>query len=689
MTILFDSSFEDPAFAEWDVHNDMEVVTTPTPVLGTHCARLTAYSADFIKVFGGNNKTVYARIYVRFHNLETPLTNAPNLFYLYGVGTDMFTVYLWHDGYGNNVLNLYSSDLGNDAGSIPIESDVWYCIEVKAEFAYLGTTSISNLWLDGNLECTLTGNNDHGNKPITTIELVPSGKGFQFDELYFDALEVNTARINCSPTIYTGGPYSSVGFATLLSACSIGPINIPYSRVTAACSDIMERLFTNFIPWEWWFDYTGKFNMGIKRGTDKSASIALVAGDKLNKITAERKIGKTTQRVKITGSGESGTQDEVTSDWKEDTNVMTTIKGFYESIESERDISDKAIADIIAQVRLALNKDPREEITLEDFDNAPYTANNYDLGDEITATDADTKLAGKYRIKTIEKTIDPDGGETPKLTLSNKKTDVSDRLTELQRRLDKIQNSNTTIDLLLNIGGKQTKLNPDKMEDVWQITASNKDFFNVPEEHSEDDPNIVFTVVAGAGSYRSDKDQFYVRTNGSIPQDDLDFYDTLLTCNWEDDPRFTCEVEIDTNAGGLWANNDSAYIMMWNAARTRGIGFNILLAGAAFHLYVMLYTQINGMETIDVTSEITGGINYDTKIKLEARVDWDEKIIRYYVGTPSYDSALIGVFPMPLTEPATGQGIYPVWVKLITNGVNIRNLVIYNYRAQKKGPYHA
>lgn len=483
---------------------------------------------------------------------------------------------------------------------------------------------------------------------------------------------------------YAGGPYLQASFDNMLSANVIGPLDIPYSRTLFALNDVVNMLYTDFVPWEIWIDYDGNVYMGVEKGSDKSTSIILEAGGRLNKVTAERTTKQTAQRIKVTGQGESKTQDDITSDWQADTDVMNEINTFYEKIHSERKISNKSIADIEAKILLVAQSQIREQITLVDVDFSPYTANDVDVGDYVTAIDPDSGLSSSYRLKTIEKTVDSSGGEEVNITVTKMRTDITDRLSILQKKLNEVQSSGTALEKLLDSGGKQGNINPDKIENVWQITSSNKLMFEVPEDSTDaaPDEHMTFTMAAGGGAYKCEKDWFYVLCN-TAAQDDVYLYNTIRELDFQDDARFSCEIEMDEDVGDAWQTNDQVIFGIWDANQTVGFGFRIKRLAAGWEIDIMLDDLVAATRIIDI-SAITGAIESDVKYRLEARLDWDEKIVRYYFGSSSREFGIIGIFPISLTANATGQMLCPMHIRLRELSVHANTIMIvfYNWRSQ-------
>lgn len=449
---------------------------------------------------------------------------------------------------------------------------------------------------------------------------------------------------------YGGGPFVDFGVIITLSDCAIGPLNIPYSRVSDGLQVIVEKAITSeFVPSEWWLDYDGNLYLREGRGSDKSTSVFLEAGDQIGGSKKEQISKQSTQRVKVTGRGESAEQDRNTSGWHEDTDEEDNINSFYEKVEAEKTLSSKVEADVWAQVLLAQNAPARNEITVI-LKNDPYTADNYDLGDEVTVTDPATGLSGKYRVKTIEKWINDDGGETVLVTVSKRRTDIADRLSDLFKVLERMKHSSTYLDNLYAEGGKQTQLDPNKVEDVWEQTASNKWATDLPEDEADED-EIEFCAYAGRGAiaWGCDKEEFHINANATNAAGDVFLFEPLL--KFSRDPRFTCEFEIETDEyGTTWANNAFVYFRIKQLDTlcgggdptnpnkhcctpfgTPGFGFYIKMVSGVYELNAWLDDGVN-VRIVKVAN-----LAEDVKYIMEARMEWNEKIVKYYWGKSDVD----------------------------------------------------
>lgn len=487
--------------------------------------------------------------------------------------------------------------------------------------------------------------------------------------------------------VYNGGPYISLGTIADYGD-SIGPLNLPYARVSDNIQTIIEKTITDtFVPWEWWLDYTGAFQVAEERGSDKSTLINLEAAIHIGESTNERSSKQTKQRVRVVGRGESADQDENTSDWHEDTTEMATINSFYEYIQGEKTISSKSEADIWSQVLLTLEASINQEITIR-LENNPYTTNDFDVGDYITATDPATLISGKMRVKTIETNVDGDGGEVTIVTCTKRRTDISDRLADMYKTLEKLMLSSTYIDAMYAEGGSQTKLSADAVEDVWEQTASNKWDAQLPEESPATE--ITLCDYTTDVTYWCDKDLFEI-TCGANSHGNVMLDQPRL--KFSRDPRFTCEFEIDTDTGDVWEDDDFAYIRIQQVDDVGGLcsapygvagfGFRIMKISGAYELRSYLNDVASGT-TVEIK---IANLTADIKYIVEARLQWKEKIVMFYFGKADvekddldYGFRLRGIAPISL-ESADEDNLVPFYVVIDSrHAPQTQKLVIPIYR---------
>lgn len=448
--------------------------------------------------------------------------------------------------------------------------------------------------------------------------------------------------------VYSGGPYVTLG--TIGSYGSpIGPLNIPYQRVNDTLQQITENILTTFTPWEWWITYVGAVRLASRRGEDKSTWITVTVNKNIGKITKEISTKQTAQRVRVVGRGESSEQDLATSDWFNDEPKMIDVGSFYEVMNAEKTLSSKDESDIVAQVYLYQNSAIRQEITVK-LSNNDFTTNDFDVGDDITIEDTDYGISAVYRVKTIENFVDNNGGEETYVTFTNIKTDITKRLTSLQKQLQRFGSSSTFIDRMYGEGSNQTLIDANKIEDVWSQTASNKWTIELPEDE-DDDPYLSSCVLAGRGAinWSCDKDEFevygvVVNGAGSVMK-----FEPLL--NFSRNPRFTCEFEVDTTGSDrdTWATGDLAYIRIWKRDTkcsgdplngdkycctpygNRGFGFGIQKSATQLELYATLNTS-TGNRNVKIAN-----IEYDTRYIIEARMEWINRVVEFYFGKPDVE----------------------------------------------------
>jgi len=524
--------------------------------------------------------------------------------------------------------------------------------------------------------------------------------------------------------VYSGGPYVSFGTITNLGE-SVGPINIPYSRLTDALDLILAETaeYNSYVPWEWWIDYTGALQVAQTRGSDKSASVTLEAAIHIGRSTKSSSSRQTSQRVRTVGRGESAEQDQNTSDWWDKPTEMVNVGTFYEKLDVEKELSDKYKADIWAQIILEQEAPLRQEITVV-LENDSYTVNDFDVGDTVTVTDPDVNLSGKYRVKTIEKNVTNNSGETTTVTLSNVRTDISDRLANFAKTLEKMQHSSTYIDVMYAEGSRQRQLNANAIEDVWEQTASNKFGVKLPEEE-DDDPNLFACTYDNAYptlkkiDFTCGKDEFEIWSLDEKSYGQVILREPLL--KFSRDPRFTCEFSINTtesNSGGTmteWAydtvtdpTENGDYISIGISSRfplcdgadvdnpneyccspqyRYGFGFKIIRTIQGY----MLQAHVTDEE--DSRHITIAEIDHDVKFTVEARMEWKEKIVKFYFGKTDVESSdlewgfrLRAILPISLDAPDTDD-LCPFWAELESYSgtkslASKQALYIYRWRTQ-------
>lgn len=502
---------------------------------------------------------------------------------------------------------------------------------------------------------------------------------------------------------WTGGPYLNIldlnaGF-DLNYGSSIGPINLPYQRTNDSLQEIVDLIIESYVPWEWWIDYDGTVYLDERRGTDKTASITITVSKHIGHIEKQTSTKQTFQRVRVVGRGESAEQDMITSDWYEDTGGMDDCNSFYEKVETEKSLSSKEESDIQAAVIATENAHPREEISIT-LENDEFTANDFDIGDDVTVYDSDYDMSEEYRIKTIDKTVD-DSGEHTILVVTKVRTDITNRLAYLQRQVEKIKSSSTYLDRMYAEGGYQTKISANAIEDIWEQTASNKWAMDLPEEES-DDPNLSYCNYVDHGdlAFACDKDEFEVYSVATNAYGSVFKTDPLL--KFSRDPRFTCDFEVDTTGADRdeWQEGDMGIITIreidtmcggadpdnpdrycCDPLGTSGFGFCVYKSATHLELRAYLATPTDGISVkID-------NIDYNTKYSIEARMEWKSKVVLFYYGKPDVDESDVDGFKLravvPIRHTTVEDNLCPfhVLIDAVSEATKVA-LVIYRWKTQ-------
>jgi hypothetical protein len=400
---------------------------------------------------------------------------------------------------------------------------------------------------------------------------------------------------------------------------------------------------------------------------------------------------------------------------------MANVGTFYEKLDVEKELSDKDKADVWSQIILAQEAPLRQEITVV-LENDSYTVNDFDVGDTVTVTDPDVNLSGKYRVKTIEKTV-TNNGETTTVTLSNVRTDISDRLADFAKTLEKMQHSSTYIDVMYAEGSRQQQLNANEIEDIWEQTASNKFGVELPEDEA-DDPNLDSCQWEATNptqkhvEFTCGKDEFEVWSSDVGAYGLVWLREPLV--KFSRNPRFTCEFSInttETNSGGTmteWAygdppNEDDGDAIHIKISTRWGLCGGAdpdnpnkyccaPLAGYGFGFYIVRTVQGYMLKAHEVDDKDNATITIakivpDTKFTIEARMEWKEKVVKFYFGktdVPSSDLEwgfrLRAILPISL-DATDSDDLCPFWVEVVSFSgpkslASKQALYIYRWKTQ-------
>lgn len=195
LVIVFQTDFNDPTFAEWDQKDYWEL--SSISYHGSYSAKQSnppVGTSTFLKTLSTKYPVLYCRFFIRFSGLTPPVSRNLAYFYDYDGSGSVVWLYILKDN-GNTNFRIYNTVLGNSAaGSVNIQNDTWYCVEVRAEIA---ASANLYLYINGTLDCSLSGNTSGQGTGIDTIEIAPNGWGINWTDFYIDYLVAATARVGC------------------------------------------------------------------------------------------------------------------------------------------------------------------------------------------------------------------------------------------------------------------------------------------------------------------------------------------------------------------------------------------------------------------------------------------------------------------------------------------------------------
>jgi len=283
---------------------------------------------------------------------------------------------------------------------------------------------------------------------------------------------------------------------------AIGPLNIPRGRLIDVVNSLVGQLHETYVPYEWWMVYNdyNTFHLAERRGSDKSGIIKFELGENLGGTSHTKESYESATRLQIVGRGEDKRQEDVSSDWK--TKVGSSVNTFYEEIISEKTIANKEIANTLADITLEDKSEPEEQL-VADITRDEYASMQYDVGDDVTLTDALINFNGSRRIYNIEKTID-EQGEHITLFLSSPFEDVEDTWGEIYRRLKDLEIVGTLTSDWSDEGFEAEKVDADKLAGLFEKSAQNDE---VPL--ADDDEPDWDTIGGGDGcEWQSGNEKF-------------------------------------------------------------------------------------------------------------------------------------------------------------------------------------
>jgi len=279
----------------------------------------------------------------------------------------------------------------------------------------------------------------------------------------------------------------------------IGPLNIPEGRLLNTMYSLVEKLNESYTSFDVWMAMDGSNTVHIKnqRGSDISGIVNFQLALNLEGNTYHRTIEDTIQRLKVSATGEGQENDLKSSGFV--TNIPASVNTWYEDIESQKDIGNREMAIMLANILLIKYKDIKDQIILK-VSNDTYSSMLYDVGDTITITDALTGLSGTSRIYNITKKVDSNG-EQVTVTTGSPKVDVEEIWAIIFERLKKLERVGVVKPDWMAQGVDNRKIDPNQMETMFETTGHNDEV----ETGTNDDPQwwCQWSGYAGGRKYSS------------------------------------------------------------------------------------------------------------------------------------------------------------------------------------------
>jgi len=478
----------------------------------------------------------------------------------------------------------------------------------------------------------------------------------------------------------------------------IGPLNVPRGRLLDTINSIVKMCHSNYIPYRWWLsmDANNTFNIGVRKGSDKSATISFVLGTNLEGSTRTMDIDESAQRIKIMGRGEGRRQEIISSDWKMDINEMANINGWYEEIISGKTVTNKDVANLLGEIELK-DKAPKKDQLVSSISRDTYTSMAYDVGDDVSVTDGlvEYSTATTLRIFNIRKSID-ENGEQITIYYGEPYKDVADEWGEIYRRIKDLELSSAITGGLYGSGTQSDRIDVTKTTDFFEKTAKNDE---VTDETPQKDPawyllvnglnpnNITYTNASGAPEYQPEKavmdmglewlkSNDWMAVKGTNNQTSTTKFEIELRgdkANGEEisiymrqNPKLVAEIkvfEILTGDVQYWTIGDYFDMGFGRHGVTEKFCFRVKCVGnQLFKIYARWYAkgEWNECEIRD--------IDHNTKYRIEIVTEYERKMVLFNVYEPDdetpvtvvgYDISDVSLRPLYMgitsTHPEAGK----------------------------------
>jgi len=402
-------------------------------------------------------------------------------------------------------------------------ANISWCI--SQIYIYKAETLEYRIWKETNVTSNLTSNAASGQKVCNVVNgtlflagqivTIADNNVYEVNKIASIASNALTMDNNLRNTyttaaggkVYRGFPDNQYIHTVTFDASysnAVGPFNLPKGRLINSINEILDLCHSTYIPYEWWLalDSSNTFHINSQKGSDLSATISFAKGINLGGIEKESSVRDTVQRVQVAGRGEGKRQNEFSSDWQEDKNKMVSAGTFHEEVISKKGTLDKEVGNTLANIYLTEEGNPKGLINVS-INNDSYTSMAYDVGDDVTITDALTDTSGTFRIYNIRKEIN-DSGEQIALAVGSPWQDDADEWADIYRRLKNLELIGVIVDDWMGEATDEGKISTvDALTTTFEKTAKNDE---EAAERDLKDPS--WYMVPNPSAYTAEQNAF-------------------------------------------------------------------------------------------------------------------------------------------------------------------------------------
>jgi hypothetical protein len=510
----------------------------------------------------------------------------------------------------------------------------------------------------------------------------------------------------------------------------IGPLNVGKARVMDAIKSIIESCNTSYIPFEYWMDMDGDntIHTGQAKGTDKSATISFEKGTHLGELNITSTIADRVQRVQVIGKGSGKTQDDVSSDWVNNTGEMSNINTWFEDIVTEKTVINKEVANILANIHVNVNGGATESLEIIVNNDEEYDVNSYLSGDYVTVDGT------SHRIFNIRKSISKNGAVIT-INLDSSREIPEEALKDLYNKIKQI-----TIQGVVAADWGASALNQKAtdadsvLSTLFSSQAKNSEI-KIPE--SITDPEWTYSIApltytpasnhtggASTGEHylwqygtQWNKSSDWMRITGPTDLANAireisgvlllnDVYSKSHFLSLTKNPKFTATVKCYKKATGVnpydWRDGDYMDIGMYDSLINMGFMVRFIredgiinayarynITGASDGWTMKLLRSIEISEGFFTGSSTTADYFTDFRYKVEIITEKDVKRVSINLYDVSPDNPIVETYPITIVIPnidVDNITVEPLWLHMSANNnnsaSNLLTFIMYNYKVE-------